>query len=136
MRVRKAGKGDLGPVLELARRLDLFYEGIGSDRTWLAEEDGKVIGLAVLKRHPDCLELCALGVEPSNRRRGIAALIIDEVLRDVDEDLYLATVIPAYFKKRGFSVSDRTPRAFIEKRASSWCDGCRREKCVIMVKRT
>ncbi|MCK7479460.1 MAG: hypothetical protein M0C28_20510 [Candidatus Moduliflexus flocculans] len=27
-------------------------------------EDGRIVGLVALKTHPDCLELCALGVDP------------------------------------------------------------------------
>ncbi len=135
MLVREAGKSDLVSVLELARRLDLYYEGLELDRIWLAEEDGKTAGLAVLKRHSDCLELCSLGVDGPFRGQGTAARLIEEVERSVDGDLFLATVIPDYFQRLGFEAADGIPRAFIDKRNSSWCEGCDREKCVIMMKK-
>lgn len=135
MLIREAGKSDLVPVLELARRLDLYYEGLELDRIWLAEEEWKTVGLAVLKRHSDCLELCSLGVEGPFRGQGTAARLIEEVERSVDGDLFLATIIPGYFRRLGFEAAAGVPRAFIDKRNSSWCEGCDREKCVIMVKK-
>ena len=51
-------------VRRLAESLGLDYPGMESDRFWLAEEDGRAQGIVGLMKHPDCLELVALGVAP------------------------------------------------------------------------
>ncbi|MGZ5439126.1 MAG: hypothetical protein ACXWFJ_04710, partial [Candidatus Aminicenantales bacterium] len=62
MRIRKIRPGEAAPAVELARTLGLDYPSVESDPLWVAEEGGRTIGLVALKKHPDCLELCALGV--------------------------------------------------------------------------
>lgn len=135
MLTRKAEEKDMVPAGDLARALDLYYPGLESDAVRVAEEAGRIVGLAVLKRHPDCLELCALGVDPAFRGQGIGGRLVGEMAEEARGDLYLGTVIPEYFRRLGFEPAGRTPRAFLVKRASGWCDGCEKEKCVVMIRK-
>lgn len=133
MRVRKALAPDLPDAVALARRLGLDYPGLESDRLWVAEEGGRIIGLVALKPHADCLELCALGVDRAHRGRGLAKALIEALMAEAPEDVYLATIIPDFFEGCGFLIL-RTdiPAAFPAKRQTDWCEGCLRERCTVM----
>jgi N-acetylglutamate synthase-like GNAT family acetyltransferase len=134
MRVRKALPEDIPAAVALARRLDLDYPDMGADRLWVAVEDGRVIGLVALKTHPDCLELCALGVDPGRRGKGTAKALVEALMAEAPGAVHLATVIPGFFEARGFRVAADVPPTFPAKRATSWCDGCRRDLCTVMSK--
>ena len=135
MSIRKAGKADFPEIRSLAKKLDLDYPGMEGDRFWVAEVGGRVVGLVGLKEHPDCLELCALGVDPGHRGCGIAAALVRALLDAARADVHLATVIPAFFEKCGFVRIADGPRSFSEKWGTAWCQGCDRKFCTIMVSR-
>jgi N-acetylglutamate synthase-like GNAT family acetyltransferase len=135
MRVRKAGTADFPRILELAKTLGLDYPGMEEDEFWLAEEDRRIVGLVGLKKHPDCLELCALGVEPAHRRRGVAKALVDAVMAGTPGDVHLATVIPGFFKSCGFEEAAVVPATFPEKRRTSWCEGCDTRLCTVLVRK-
>ena len=133
MRVRKTGPREATPAVELARTLGLDYPGMEADELWVAEEDGHVVGLVALKTHPDCLELCALGIDPVHRGRGAAKALVEALMAAAPGDVHLATVIPAFFASLGFeAVSEDIPAAFPAKRGTAWCEGCSQELCTVM----
>ncbi|NTV81970.1 MAG: GNAT family N-acetyltransferase, partial [Candidatus Aminicenantes bacterium] len=102
MSVRKAIPEDLRPAVRLAERLGLDYPGLEADPLWVAAaEDGRIVGLVALKTHPDCLELCALGVDPEQRGQGIAGKLVEALLAAAPGDVHLATVIPGFFETCG-----------------------------------
>jgi N-acetylglutamate synthase-like GNAT family acetyltransferase len=131
MRIRKARTSDFPQILDLAQRLNLDYSDMASDNFWVAAEGERVFGICGLKRHPDCSELCALGVEEFRRSQGLGRRLVHAVLRAAQAELYLATVIPGFFARFGFSEAERIPASMIKK--ADWCAGCRRELCRIMV---
>ena len=135
MRIRKAETRDIPPAVELARTLDLDYPGMESDALWVAEGEERIVGVVSLKEHPGCLELCALGVDPRCREKGIGRALVEALMDEAPGDVHLGTVIPGFFLKCGFSRAPETPVAFMEKRKTSWCEGCRTEDCTVMVRR-
>ena len=136
MRVRKAETRDIPLACELARTLDLDYPGMESDTLWVAEGEGEIVGVVSLKTHPDCLELCALGVDLRCRGKGTGRALVEALMAEAPGDVHLGTVIPGFFLKCGFSRAPEIPGTFIEKRKTSWCEGCRIEDCTVMVRRT
>jgi N-acetylglutamate synthase-like GNAT family acetyltransferase len=136
MRVREAGPKDFLLLRRLARSLNLDYPGMENDRLWVAEEGGAIVGLVALKTHPDCLELCALGVDPAHRRKGLAKALVEALMAEAGAEVHLATVIPAFFEARGFSVTEAVPEAFAAKRRTDWCKGCDVKSCRVMIGRT
>ena len=135
MRVRKAGETDLPSILELAKSLNLDYPGLDKDGLWVADDEGRIVGLVALKKHPDCLELCALGVEPARRGLGIARALVEALMASAPGDVHLATVIPDFFEACHFERTLEVPRSFIDKRKTSWCDGCDARLCAVMVRK-
>ncbi len=137
MPVRKAFPEDVRPAVELAERLGLDYPGLAEDTLWVARDDrGRIVGLVALKTHSDCLELCALGVEPGQRGKGIAGNLVEALLAEASGDVHLATVIPGFFEARGFHViKEDIPATFPAKLLTAWCEGCPRELCAVMRRR-
>jgi len=135
MRVRKCRPEDIPCAVELARSLGLDYPGMESDRLWVAEESAEIVGLIALKEHPDCLELCALGVEPRFRGKGVGKDLVEALMAEAPGRVHLATAIPGFFKACGFEKSTEIPATFSEKRKTAWCDGCPQERCTIMVRK-
>jgi N-acetylglutamate synthase-like GNAT family acetyltransferase len=132
MRIRKALPGDIPDAVELAVRLGLDYPGIDADPLWVALEAGRTIGLVALKSHPDCLELCALGVDPDYRGRGVAQALVEALMAEAPGAVHLATAIPGFFEACGFRVTQDVPSTFPAKHKTPWCDGCPKDLCTVM----
>jgi len=135
MRVRKARSEDIPGAIELARSLGLDYPGMESDVIWVAAEGGEIAGLIALKEHPDCLELCGLGVDSRSRGKGIAKALIEALMAAAPGDVHLATVVPGFFAACGFERTADVPATFPAKRATAWCEGCSQELCTVMVRK-
>lgn len=135
MRVRKALPVDVPRAVALARTLDLDYPGMERDDLWVAEVEGRVVGLVGLKKHADCLELCALGVDPGHRGKGAAKALVSALTASASGDVYLATVIPGFFRTCGFERAREIPATFPEKRETAWCEGCDVRLCTVMVRK-
>ncbi|MBM3284614.1 MAG: GNAT family N-acetyltransferase [Candidatus Aminicenantes bacterium] len=133
MSIRKAGKTDLSQIVTLAAQYNLDYEGMEADDFWVAEEGDKIVGICGLRRHPDCQELCSLGVEEASQKKGLGRELVHTLLQETGSDICLATVIPEFFQKLGFERAAAVPPSMIKK--ADWCAGCSRDRCTIMVKR-
>ena len=103
-----------------------------ADRLWVAEESGAIAGLVALKEHPDCLELCSLGVDAKSREKGVGKALVETLMVEAPGDVHLATIIPGFFERCGFDKTADVPATFREKRKNAWCDGCQRELCTGM----
>ncbi|MDH7512027.1 MAG: GNAT family N-acetyltransferase [Clostridiales bacterium] len=133
MSVRKALKDDLPQISALAAKHNLDYENMAVDDFWVVEEGDKIIGICGLRKHPDCLELCSLGVEETVQKRGLGRRLVKTLLQETSGDIYLATVIPEFFRKLGFEEAASIPPSMIKK--ADWCAGCSRAGCTIMIKK-
>ncbi|MBN2266023.1 MAG: GNAT family N-acetyltransferase [Candidatus Aminicenantes bacterium] len=135
MRVRKLGPEEGAPAVELARSLGLDYPGLAGDEIWAAEDAGRIVGIVALKTHPDCLELCALGVDPRHRGRGVAKVLVEALMAGAPGDVHLATIIPGFFEGCGFRrVGSAGPATFPARRSTAWCEGCPKDLCTVMVR--
>ncbi len=134
MKIRRSRSKDILQILRLAESLGLDYPGLEKDRTWVAEEGREIAGIAVLKSHPDCDELLSLGVDPRFRGNGMGRRLVETLLHRAPGDVYLATIIPEFFEKCGFEKAGRVPTGM--KKDPAWCEGCSKELCTIMVKKS
>jgi N-acetylglutamate synthase-like GNAT family acetyltransferase len=133
MIVRKARSEDLEKVRRLAESLDLDYPGLERDKIWVADEGGRVAGIVALMKHRDSDELVALGVDPGLRSKGLGRRLVEALLAETPGDVYLATIIPGFFERRGFETVPAAPAGMAKDPA--WCEGCPRERCKIMVRK-
>jgi len=132
MNIRKARAGDGGRVAAFARKHAMDYAGMEEDEFLLAEDGGRLAGIVALKRHADCLELCALCVEDADRGTGLGRLLVEELIRLAGGPVHLATILPGFFEKWGFVRISEAPAGM--KKDPDWCEGCDRSRCTLMVR--
>ena len=133
MKIRTARKDDVPQIAALARKLSLDYPGMKEDPFWVAENRGHIHGIVALKKHSDCHELCALGVDPGHRHKGLGQKLVRALLQNAGREIYLATIIPGFFENCGFEKTLDIP--FSMKKSPEWCEGCSKELCTVMIRK-
>jgi len=71
--------GDRDVLLAHPEHLVLGPEGLGEGRTWVAEEDGALVGFATWADVDGVTELEDLFVDPARRRRGHARALVSRI---------------------------------------------------------
>ncbi len=132
MLIRIARPEDFPAIRKVAAPLGLDYTGMEKAPFWLAEDEGRIMGIVSLLTHPDCRELVSLGVDPDARKAGLGGKLIETVMAAAGTDVYLATVIPHYFERYGFVRTLRVPPGMAKDPA--WCEGCEKHLCTVMVR--
>jgi GNAT superfamily N-acetyltransferase len=79
-RASLSNEGDRDHLLAHPEYLILGPEGLAEGRTYVAEEDGTVVGFATWAEAGDIIELEDLFVDPDWRRRGIAAALVTRIV--------------------------------------------------------
>ena len=100
------------PGLETQERLDehkaTVLQFMGKRQAICVKADGEIAGVMLFSRGHN--RLCCLAVSPDYRRRGIASMLMDEALRNLDrtKDLFVCTF-------RADDEKGLAPRALYEK---------------------
>ena len=79
-RASLSNAGDRDNLLAHPEYLVLGPEGLAEGRTYVAEEDGSVVGFASWARADGVTELEDLFVDPDWRRRGIATALVNRIV--------------------------------------------------------
>jgi GNAT superfamily N-acetyltransferase len=79
-RASLSNAGDRDNMLAHPEYLILGPEGLSEGRTYVAEEDGSVVGFATWAQAGGVTELEDLFVDPGWRRRGIAAALVSRIV--------------------------------------------------------
>jgi N-acetylglutamate synthase-like GNAT family acetyltransferase len=131
--LRKAVLKDKKMLIKLlTEEFDFYYEGMSLDNFWLAEEDGKIVGIVQLEDHADYSFLNALGVIGRHKKQGIGSFILHTLLESAKKPVYIQTLIPEFLQKFGFQTVP--PPSFMPPRNPIRCEDCFPDKCVCMVK--
>ena len=107
-RASLSNAGDRDNLLAHPEHLILGPEGLTEGRTYVAEEDGSVVGFATWAEAGGAIELEDLFVDPGWRRRGIAAALVArivEVLRARGAEFLEVTANPharEFYRAAGF----------------------------------
>jgi len=131
--IRRITKKDEPSVLGLIKELDLAYPTQKLDNFWVVEENREIIGLADLKEFDDFWLLSSVGVDKKHQHRGVASLLLKELIKDLKKDVYLYTITPEFFSRLGFQIVPRP--SDLPAREIFNCAECRPQHCVCMVKR-
>jgi GNAT superfamily N-acetyltransferase len=79
-RASLSNAGDRDNLLAHPEYLILAPEGLAEGRTYVAEEDGSVVGFATWAETDGAIELEDLFVDPDWRRRGIATALVSRIV--------------------------------------------------------
>ena len=79
-RASLSNAGDRDNLLAHPEHLILGPEGLAEGRTYVAEQDGSVVGFATWAEAGGIIELEDLFVDPGWRRRGIAAALVGRIV--------------------------------------------------------
>jgi amino-acid N-acetyltransferase len=112
--LRRAAPADHQAVATLLRDLELPTDGFAEwlDQFWVAEHQGRLVGVAGMERYGDSGLLRSVAVAPEWRDSGIGRTLVDRVLEEGRaagiRDVYLLTTTAEhYFPRLGFACVDR-----------------------------
>jgi N-acetylglutamate synthase-like GNAT family acetyltransferase len=130
---------DKEKVTALLKEINLWDEDVVPVCTFIAKADGEMAGIVNLLEVDEFIELTHLGVLPEYRKLGVGKQLVQYFCAEAKKKyadresvlVYLNTVIPEYFLKLGFKVTDKFPKQY--KKSVHWCIGCEPAKCISMV---
>ena len=136
--IRPAQNEDYPRVKKLLEELDLYYADLTFKDFWVAESKGQIVGTVQLEEFKDFLFLGSLGVAADRQKHGIAEALLDQILQNHKNDVYLYSIIPEFFKKFGFELTTPnseliTPNSLPTKEHYE-CEYCHPDQCVTMVR--
>jgi N-acetylglutamate synthase-like GNAT family acetyltransferase len=112
--LRRAVHADHEAVTTLLRDSQLPTDGLAEwlDQFWVAEHQGRVVGMAGMERYGDSGLLRSVAVTQEWRGTGIGRTLVDRVLKEgraagVREVYLLTTTAEHYFPRLGFGCVDR-----------------------------
>ena len=139
--LRRAEHADQEAVTTLLRDSELPIDGVAEwlDQFWVAEHQGRLVGIAGMEQYGDSGLLRSVAVVPEWRRSGIGRTLVERVLEEgrtagVREVYLLTTTAEHYFPRLGFGCVDRetVPAAL---RASAEFRGACPASAVVMCRR-
>lgn len=74
-----------------------------------------MVGFGRIRNRENCCELCSLGVTEPERLKGIGKQLVQSLIKQAKQPLYLVCIIPAYFEPFGFDEVEEYPEAMQEK---------------------
>ncbi|HEV8566819.1 MAG TPA: GNAT family N-acetyltransferase [Actinoplanes sp.] len=108
--VRRAREHDQAAITAMVRQARLNPADLRWPRFVVAEHDGRIVGVAQLRLHPDgACELASLAVTPSARGQGVATKLVDALLQTQASEVYTLIDRPYvdHFRRWGFHEVDR-----------------------------
>ncbi|MFN8117745.1 MAG: GNAT family N-acetyltransferase [Bacteroidia bacterium] len=81
----------------------------------IALSNDELVGFGRIRNRENCYELCSLGVTEPERLKGIGKQLVQSLIKQAKQPLYLVCIIPEYFEPFGFVVVEEYPEAMQEK---------------------
>ncbi|MDF2436005.1 MAG: Acetyltransferase domain [Bacteroidota bacterium] len=133
LELRQPSDTEFQPIIDHIKEYELDDRDLKPEQFLAAYTDNGLAGFGRLKHHPDCYELCSLGVITPLRHKGIGKAIVAGLIKRCPEDLYLTCIIPSFFEPFGFITTENPPESILKK--LEYCTNCLcvPEKYVAMV---
>ena len=130
--IREAQDKDLEKIAKILEEADLHYPGEVLNNFWVAEKDKNIVGVVRLEENKDFFFLTSLGVAKEHRNQDIATTLLKNTLKKIDKNVYLYTIIPDFFKRLGFEITEKPVN--LPPKELFGCSDCTPNKCVCMVR--
>ncbi|MBN8702587.1 MAG: GNAT family N-acetyltransferase [Bacteroidetes bacterium] len=88
---------------------------LNPDNFIVAKVDNKVVGFGQLKTFSHYQEISTVGILPPYDQQGIGSRLIKLLLEKSNKPVFVVTVIPAFFKRIGFTAASSYPESINEK---------------------
>jgi N-acetylglutamate synthase-like GNAT family acetyltransferase len=107
---------DFDLIRNYIHAFELDDRGLKKEEFCAAFDQHELRGFGRLRKHPDCTELCSLGVVTSHRNKGIGKAITAELIRTAPHTtIYVVCIIPHFFVPFGFKEVTTYPVSIKEK---------------------
>jgi N-acetylglutamate synthase-like GNAT family acetyltransferase len=133
MTVRNARITDNDEIVKVLKDVDEYHDALELVDFFVAEEDGRVVGVVKLEEYPSFFFLSSLAVPEKLQSKGTAGKILAEIFTKANKDIYIYTVIPEFFAKFGFVKT--VPIAELPAKSYLECERCFPERCATMGRR-
>jgi amino-acid N-acetyltransferase len=114
-------QNDFGRVLQCIAELHLDDNDVHYSQFLVIKKREQLIGFGRIRTYLQCKELCSLGIMAPYRNRGLGTRITEELIKKGSGNLYVVTVIPAFFSRFGFEQTHEFPKEIESK--ISFCTG-------------
>jgi N-acetylglutamate synthase-like GNAT family acetyltransferase len=98
----KPSEEDFQLICQYIQAFELDNRGLKREEFCAAFQEHQLLGFGRLRQHPDCIELCSLGVIPAYRNKGIGKAITETLIKQQLQPIYLVCIIPHFFTPFGF----------------------------------
>jgi N-acetylglutamate synthase-like GNAT family acetyltransferase len=113
--IHQPSESEFEQVKKYARQFNLDDENMERSQFKVLLSDNKLAAFGRLKVHKDAIELCTLGVVEEFRGKKLGEALVRDFINQINQDLYLVTVIPTFFSKMGFKEVKEYPASIKEK---------------------
>jgi len=130
--IRKAIEEDRSAIVALLRAVEFFYPPIEISAFWVLEKDNDILAILQLDEYDDFFYLSNVVTKPSLQKEGIGSELVEGVAQQSDKDIYLFTIIPDFFNKVGFQVTEKPEK--VPSEDPGICEKCDPNRCRCMVR--
>jgi N-acetylglutamate synthase-like GNAT family acetyltransferase len=113
--IHQPTESEFEQVKKYAKQFNLDDENMERNQFKVLLQDNKLAAFGRLKVHKDAIELCTLGVVEEFRGKKLGETFVRDFIANAKQDIYVVTVIPAFFSKLGFKEVKEYPASIKEK---------------------
>lgn len=96
-------------VCDYIKAFELDNRDLQKEQFMVALFGNELLGFGRLRHHSDGVELCSLGVVAPHRRKGIGRAIVNALVKQAVNDVFLVCIIPEFFAPMGFTTVSHFP---------------------------
>ena len=115
IKIEIPGVQEMKLIVRYIKEFMLDDEGLEREQFIIARINNTLVGFGRLRQHPDCVELCTLGVLTEYRGKGIGKKLVEELIKRTSSKLYLVCIIPGFFQKLDFEIVKEVPPSIVRK---------------------
>ncbi len=102
MHIEKPSAQQFNEIIRLIGQFELDDRELQSTQFLAAVSENALLGFGRIREYAACSELCSLGVVEPLRSKGIGSKLVQQLIRQAQQPLYLVCIIPGFFEPLGF----------------------------------
>jgi amino-acid N-acetyltransferase len=134
--LRKASNADIEKIIPYINKYTLDGENLQPEQFIIAEVNDKLAGFGRIKPYENLRELASIGVVEKYRKLGVGSKIIRHIIENFpDNEIWITTHSPDYFKKFGF-VESKDPPVEIKEKCCRVCASIPEDSTFMFLKKS